>query len=341
MKGLTEQVLEFAPTGIVCLDLDGRVVFANPAAARLIGAGPAEDLIGQPIRTYIQFLEPGAAGEDICVRDDGTSIPIEYESAPMLEDGRVTGTVVTLRDISERRAADRHKAELISIVSHELRTPLTSIRSAIGLLVSGHLGRLPNKGQRMLEIAVSNTDRLIRLINDMLDLERVESADMRMQHALLGARELMIEAADSVRGIADEFGVTLNVAPIDAHLPGDPDRLVQVLINLLANAIKFSPSHGGTVWLDAEQSGSELVIRVRDEGRGIPTEKLETIFERFAQVDGADAREKGGTGLGLAICRAIVKQHGGQIWAESAPGAGTTLCVALPCHDVTQVSRAA
>ncbi len=193
----------------------------------------------------------------------------------------------------------------------------------------------------MLEIAVSNSDRLIRLINDMLDLERVESGDTRMQHSMLDAHELMVDAAESVRAMADECGVSIDVAPIDASVTGDPDRLVQVLINLLANAIKFSPTHGGTVWLDAERSGGELVLRVRDEGRGIPTDKLETIFERFAQVDGADSREKGGTGLGLAICRAIVNQHGGQIWAESAPGAGTTLCVALPCHDVAQISRAA
>jgi signal transduction histidine kinase len=341
MEGLNTQILEFAPTALVCLDPDGRIVFANPAAARLIGAMQAEDLIGQPVRTYIQFLNLGSAGEDVCVRDDGSSIPIEYESAPILQDGQATGTVMTLRDISERRAAEREQAELISIVSHELRTPLTSIRSAIGLLASGRVASPSLKGQRMLDIAVSNTDRLIRLINQTLDLERVESADARMQHVLLDAHELLGEAADSVRGMADDFGVTIDVAPIDAQLPGDPDGLMQVLINLLSNAIKFSPEEGGTVWLDAERSGSELLIRVRDEGRGIPTDKLETIFERFAQVESADAREKGGTGLGLAICRTIVKQHGGQIWAESAPGAGTTLCVALPCHDVAQVSRAA
>ena len=139
-----------------------------------------------------------------------------------------------------------------------------------------------------------------------------------------------------MRTLADAAQISLNVKPANAHIVGDPDRLLQVLINLLANAIKFSPTSGGSVWLDADQSGSELVFRVRDEGRGIPSDKLETIFGRFAQVDGADSREKGGTGLGLAICRAIVSQHGGHIWAESSPGAGTTLCVALPYIDVAQ-----
>jgi signal transduction histidine kinase len=343
MEGLIAEIIQFAPTGIVCLDPDGRITLANPFACQMLGPGLEEDLVGQPIRSYIQFLTLGSAGEDVCVQDDGSSFPIEYESAPMLQDGRVTGTVVTLRDVSERRAADRRKAELISIVSHELRTPLTSIRSALGLLASGLLGDQTDKGQHMLEIAVNNSDRLIRLINNMLDLERVESGDAFLQYGQLAAQELMLDAADSVRGPADRARVTIEVAPLDAYLPGDRDRLLQVLINLLANAIKFSPAQGGTVWLDAERSGAELLFRVRDEGRGIPTDKLETIFERFAQVDSGDAREKSGTGLGLAICRAIIKQHGGQIWAESTPGAGTTLCIALPCEDLARsnVPRAA
>src|SRR5262249_36473335 len=143
-------------------------------------------------------------------------------------------------------------------------------------------------------------------------------------------------AAETVRGLAEAARVDLHLTPAHGHILGDPDRLMQVLINLLANAIKFSPTEGGNIWVDAEQSGSELVFRVRDEGRGIPPDKLESIFGRFAQVDGSDAREKGGTGLGLTICRAIVSQHGGQIWAESTPGAGTTLCVALPYIDMSQ-----
>jgi PAS domain S-box-containing protein len=334
MDRLTEQILEFSPTGTVCLDPDGRIIFANPSAANMVGCSLPEDLIGQPMRSYIQFLELGSSGEDVCLREDGTSFPVEYESAPILDGGRVVGTVVTLRDVSERRAADRLKDELISVVSHELRTPLTAIRSVLGLLVSGHLDQHSDTRQRMLDIAANNTDRLIRLINEMLDFERVDSGQIRMQRVACDADELMRHAADSVRGMADSVSVVIDVAPVEACVAGDRDRLLQVLINLLANAIKFSPTRGGTVWLDAERSAGELVFRVRDEGRGIPADKLETIFDRFAQVDDADSRQKGGTGLGLAICRAIVTQHAGQIWAESTPGAGTTLCVALPYEDV-------
>jgi signal transduction histidine kinase len=330
------QILQATPTATLGLDLQGRILFANPAAARLLGCPAADDLVGLLIQSYVQFLSLGASGLETCVREDGASFPIEYESAPLLDGSDTVGTVVTLRDISQRLAAARQKDELISVVSHELRTPLTSIRSALGLMASGHLGEQPARGQRMLDIAVTNMDRLIRLINDLLDLERLNSGEESVEHDVCDAGELMLLAADSVRQVAEDAGVSLNVTPVCGVLLGDRDRLQQVLINLLANAVKFSPSPstGASVWLDAEASPDELVFRVRDEGRGIPSDKLDTIFERFAQVDASDSREKGGTGLGLAICRAIVTQYGGQIWAESTPGSGTTICVALPRGDV-------
>jgi signal transduction histidine kinase len=271
-----------------------------------------------------------ARGEQLCWSEDGVSFPIEYESAAIHTDGSLVGAVVTFRDISQRRAAEQWKDEQLSIASHEMRTPLTSMRSSLGLLASGQLGRLPERGQRMIEIALQNTDRLIRLTNDILDLERLDSRHMGMTSIGCHAGDLILEAADSVRAMAEQMNVVLEVAPNDARVLGDPDRLVQVMTNLLANAIKFSPPSGGTVWIDAAPAEGELVFRVRDEGCGIPPNKLETIFDRFVQVDELDSRNKGGTGLGLAISRGIVKQHGGHIWAESAVGAGTTVCVALP-----------
>jgi PAS domain S-box-containing protein len=344
-----ERVLDAAPEGILHLDLHGRVAYSNPSAAQMLGLNVAE-LLDRPIRSYIQFLGSGQAlqgaililagmtllplGQESAWREDGTSFPIEYESAPLLDGGRVSGAVVTFRDITRRKSAERMKDELIALTSHELRSPLTSIRSALGLLASGHVGQLSEKGERMLDIAVSNTDRLIRLVNDILDLERVEAGYSRMQNVPCQVGELMSQAADGIRSMAEQVGVTIEVLPSDARVWGDQDRLLQVLTNLLANAIKFSPPGGGTVWIDAERGAGELVIRVRDEGRGIPSAKLETIFNRFVQVDASDARDKGGTGLGLAISRSIIKQHGGQIWAESTVGIGTTLCVALPCDDL-------
>src|SRR5579859_3637409 len=311
---LSDQILAAAQDGILCLDLEARIKFANPTAARLLGAN-ADELLGQPIRTYIQFaglrsaahqppeltgLSLGgmtllARGEQLCWSEDGVSFPIEYESAPIHADGSIDGAVVTFRDIGQRRTAEQVKDQQIGVVSHELRTPLTAMRSALGLLAGGMVGEIPAKGQHLLEIAVRNTDRLIRLINNILDLERLDSGQVAMHSAECIAGELMTQAAESVRSLAEQAGVVLEVVPNDARVAGDPDRLLQIMINLLANAIKFSPPEGGTVWIDAEQAEDELVFRVRDEGRGIPADKLETIFDRFVQLDDGDSRKKGGS----------------------------------------------
>jgi signal transduction histidine kinase len=191
------------------------------------------------------------------------------------------------------------------------------------------LGELPEKGRHMLDIAVSNTDRLVRLINDILDIERMESGTITMDRTDCDAAGLMAQATDLLQELAKKAGVTLSTTARTAHLYGDADRILQTLTNLLGNAIKFSP-RGGTVWLTAERQGQEMEFQVRDQGRGIPADKLESIFERFQQVDASDSREKGGTGLGLAICRSIVQQHDGHIWAESVEGQGSTLFFTIP-----------
>jgi signal transduction histidine kinase len=238
----------------------------------------------------------------------------------------------SMEDITQRRAVDQLKDEFVSLVSHELRTPLTAIRGALGLLTSGMLGPLSDQGQRMVEIAVRNTDRLVRLINDILDIERMQSGKVAMQPRLCNAADLLYQAAEELRAMAQEAQVRLMVRPLQVELRVDPDRILQTLINLVSNAIKFSPA-GTTVWLTAERWGEQLLIQVQDQGRGIPAEKLESIFERFQQVDASDSRQKGGTGLGLAICRSIVQQHGGRIWVESQVGQGSTFSFAVPVGD--------
>lgn len=329
-------VLERLPAGVVCLDANGRIEFANACATRLFGCAEAGELVGVPIHTYVQFMRLGTSGQEDCIRDDGSTVLLEYESAPLEPADPGRGTIVTLRDISQRTAADRRKDELISIVSHELRTPLTAIRSALGLLASGFLGQLNDRGQSMVHIGISNTDRLVRLVNEMLDLDRINAGQTLMQRERCEIDQLMCRSAESVRVLAADARVVIDITPYQASVVGDPDRLLQVLINLLANAIKFSPKDGATVWLDAEENSGELLVRVRDEGRGIPTDQLEKVFERFSRVDEQDERDKRGTGLGLAISRAIVQQHGGHIWAESTPGAGTTMFVALPLDEALQ-----
>jgi PAS domain S-box-containing protein len=237
----------------------------------------------------------------------------------------------TGQDVTERHAAERAKDQFASVVSHELRTPLTSIRGSLGLLGSGVLGPLPEKGQRMVEIAVQNTDRLVRLINDILDLERIGSHDDDMRSELCDARELITEATQGVEQLAVDAQVQLTSGGASVMLVADPDRVQQTLTNLISNAIKFSPA-GGSVHVSCASHDGEALFEISDEGRGIPPDKLSSIFGRFQQVDASDSREKGGTGLGLAICKTIVEHHGGRIWARSEPGAGSTFSFVLPAQ---------
>ena len=353
----TQGILNSAADGIFGLDHDGRTTFANPAVLTITGYG-ADELLGKPVHSLIHHTRPDGAAyrlEDCPVhatlrdgtardvaddhfwRKDGTSFPVEYTVTPLREAGSRSGAVVVFRDVSERHEVDRLKDAFTSIVSHELRTPLTSIRGSLGLLTSGVFGSLPEKGQRMLDIAVQNTDRLVRLINDILDIERIESGEISMERRSTGAAALMASARETMEAMTDEAGVTLSVVAVEADLWADPDRVIQTLTNLLSNAIKFSPV-GATVLLRAERRGGELLFSVSDQGRGIPADRLDAIFERFQQVDSSDSRDKGGTGLGLPICRSIVHQHGGEIWVESRLGEGTTFFFTLPALAETTQS---
>ena len=240
--------------------------------------------------------------------------------------------------LSERSQLDTLKDEFISTVSHELRTPLTSIRGALGLLSSGIIGDVDAKAQNLLRIAVTNTDRLIRLINDILDLERMESGRAPLQVRRCSLNDLAQQAIETMTAMADANTVHLELAPATAaqtaspealFFDGDADRILQVLTNLLSNAIKFSPP-ASTVRVHTDATADSILLKVVDEGRGIPSDKLDSIFDRFQQVEPSDARQKGGTGLGLAICRSIVQQHSGSIWAQRNLGVGTTLYVMLP-----------
>ncbi|MGZ4810526.1 MAG: ATP-binding protein, partial [Thermoanaerobaculia bacterium] len=342
-------ILNTATDGIVGIDLDGQLTFLNPAAAAMFGKELA-DFQHMTVHTAIHYRPDGThlndsscllgyalrrgesltrANDEFC-RSDGTAFPVEYSATPMRdEQGRVLGSVLTFRDVSEQRAIEKMKDEFVSTVSHELRTPLTSIRGALGLLKSGLLGSVEAKGQRMLEIAVSNTDRLVRLINDILDLERIDSGQFDLSRDPIDAHALMAQAVDGVQTVADAAGVRLVLEPVDAILWVDADRILQTLTNLLGNAIKFSlPST--TVTISGLRKDEMFTFRVADSGRGIPANKVDTIFERFQQVDASDSRDKGGSGLGLAICRSIVNAHGGRIWTEPNGEQGSVFLFTVP-----------
>ncbi len=263
-------------------------------------------------------------------RQNGTIVNCEWYNSILRDNsGQMESVFSLVLDVTERHQVERMKDEFIAIVSHELRTPLTSIYGSLSMLASGLLDPTSDKGQRLLTIAVDSTDRLMRLVNDILDIERIESGAVMMVKAIWTVADLMEKAIDVVQPLADKAGISLKVSDAGGQVWVDADRLIQTFTNLLSNAIKFSPP-GSTVWFNSTKQAGRMLFQVRDCGRGIPPEKLELIFERFQQVDVSDSRNNEGTGLGLAICRSIVQQHGGQIWAESEFGRGSTFSLLLP-----------
>ncbi|CDM98018.1 MULTISPECIES: PAS domain-containing sensor histidine kinase [Limnospira] len=354
LRHQNELILDSAGEGICGLNQDGKITFINPAGARMTGYDIRELIMsdlrqitkghcrsqtpGEPHPDSLQpspifaTLEDGKVRhviDGVFWRKDGTILPVEYVSTPMRQEGAIIGAVITFKDITERQAMEKMKDEFISVVSHELRTPLTSIRGSLGLLSSGLLASSPEKSQRMLDIAMFNCDRLMRLVNDILDLERMHSGQLPMHKDWVNLADLMIQAADEMLPVAEKAGVDLCVIPLEFKVMVDRDRIIQMLTNLLSNSIRFSGANK-RIDFTAKPQENDVLISVRDRGRGIPPDKIETIFGRFQQVDASDSRQNGGTGLGLAICRSIVQQHGGKIWAESIFGDGSTFFVSLP-----------
>jgi len=251
------------------------------------------------------------------------AFPVRNELGQVVQIGGIS------EDITELQKIDEMKNEFISIVSHELRTPLTAIRAALGLLQSGIYDQKPDKFKRMIEIASLDSDRLVRLVNDILDLERLESGRAVLEKIIYPATDLIQQAVAGVNAIAKPQDIHFHIHPTDALVWVEPDAILQTLTNLFSNAIKFSPANS-SITVIVQQQSDHVLFQIRDQGRGIPADKLEFIFGRFQQVDATDSRSKGGTGLGLAICRSIIEQHGGQIWSQSIVGVGSTFSFTLP-----------
>lgn len=279
------------------------------------------DLLTKGFHKYYQNAIVTKSGEERMISWNNTLLRNQEDE--------IIGTLSIGEDITEKMQVERVKSEFISIVSHELRTPLASIRGALGLLASGILATRPETAQNMLNIAAADTERLVRLVNDILDLERLESSKVTLDRNWCDVLELCQQAIETMQAIATESQIEILCEAQPQQFFADCDRIVQTLVNLLSNAVKFSSPHS-QVRLEAEQIGDEIVFRICDRGRGIPEDHLESIFERFNQVDASDSRQMGGTGLGLAICRSIVQQHGGKIWVESVLSEGSTFSFTIP-----------
>ena len=238
------------------------------------------------------------------------------------------------QDISNRVEKEQMKAEFVSTVSHELRSPLTSIKGSMGLLLSNAAGELPEKARGLLEIAHRNAERLVLIINDILDLEKIVAGGMEFERVPTDLSDLINEAVLSSSINSQRFDVTIETVgteePVEVHT--DPNRTIQVLTNLLSNACKFSRPNGKIIVSLTQQQG-RLRVSVKDHGQGIPARDKHKIFERFADMTNSDRASKGGTGLGLSICKAIVENMGGDIGFESQEGVGTTFYFCLPTEE--------
>jgi PAS domain S-box-containing protein len=337
-----QRILESMGEGIFGVDELGRFSFFNPAGARMLGWEPA-DLLGRdacatlcaqvhddcPLDMVKNVGDVVTQSETEYKRRDGTPLTVEITAAPMAGSNGAHGAVVAFRDITERHVVELMKQVFVSSVSHELRTPLTSLRGSLELLADGAAGELPATAHEILAMAQRGSERLSRLVNDIIDIERLEAGSFRITPTPQDIEPLVEATVDSLRALAEKGHVTLVVEQARGHALCDADRVVQALVNLVGNALKFTPP-GGVVRINATPDDHEVRFAISDEGRGIPEDELEAIFERFHQVSSVDAREKGGTGLGLTITKSIVERHGGHIWVESEVGVGSTFWFTLP-----------
>jgi len=332
-----EAVLNATTDGLIVLSPSAEVSFANPAAAEILGT-TAHKLAGRPLEEpELTWVSDEAHDGDDSEREleidrDGTHRVVKVRVSPIVDsDGDSTGEIVALRDVTTEYEITQMKNEFVSTVSHELRTPLTSIKGYVDLILDGDAGEINDIQREFLSIVQENSDRLVELINDMLDISRIESGRIHLKVEPLYVSDLVEGSVDTFRAVMSQSGRT-----VDVHVPdelplvaADRDRVRQVLINLVSNALKYSPA-GGAVAVSAEHSGNRVKISVRDHGLGISKHDQEMLFTKFYRVDSAMTREIGGTGLGLSICKSIIELLGGEIGVTSTVGKGSTFWFSLP-----------
>ena len=336
-------IVENVVDGIVTFDGDGRVLSANVSAAETLGL-PADLLKGRQVEEFIAASDDEesvkaidlVSGSDGSVREvnglraDGEVFPMELAATKVDAEGEAF-FVCIFRDISSRREMDRMKNEFVSTVSHELRTPLTSIRASLGLIVAGAVGEVPGQASELITIAERNAQRLIGLVNDILDMEKIEGGRMDFHFAEQTVVDVIRQAMTDNQGYADEHNVTFELSDVSngATAVIDNERITQVMANLLSNAAKFSPPES-TVQIRVSATDDVVRVSVIDAGSGIPDSFRNQVFEKFTQADSTDTRKVGGTGLGLSISRSIVERHGGKIAFENEPDAGANFYFDLP-----------
>ena len=337
---VTRRVVNAVKESIVVVDAEGQAILANPAASDLLGIDDTTDDGREVCRIFNRrhpelhqsmrehFQDPAnEAPFTVNVEIQGRHRLLEISGAPL--NGPGSGRVYLIRDITEALTFLGLKSRFVSIVSHEIRTPLTSLAGSLDLLDAGVLGELPTRAADLISVARLSTARLVRLVNDVLDLDRLESERIALNTTWQSTHDLLVETVRTMQPLASENHVRLLAESCDEKVFADHDRIIQVLLNLVQNALKFSPP-SSTVVVSARREGTDTVFTVEDEGRGIPRGELERVFDAFTQIDTGDDRHDSGTGLGLTICRGIVKRHGGKIWAENRTPVGSRFVFTIP-----------
>jgi len=342
-------IVDTVVDGIITINSNGIVESYNPAAKRIFGFC-AEEVVGKNIdilmprpyssehNQYLQHYLKGGEAKVIGIgrevegrRKDGSTFPMDLAVSEMNIQGERMFTGI-VRDITERKKVERMQTEFVSMVSHELRTPLTSIRGAIGLVLGNATGALEQKTRELLDMADRNSERLVLLINDILDMDKIESGQLVFDYVIIDLFQLTQIAIDTNQGYASSHNVKLRLEGDNSdsfNVRGDKHRLLQVFANLISNAVKYSPENG-QVDIAVCRINEMIRVSVRDYGSGITEEFRSRIFQRFSQADSSDSREKGGTGLGLVITKSIIEQHDGRIDYKSEPCEGTVMYFEIP-----------
>jgi two-component system phosphate regulon sensor histidine kinase PhoR len=357
-KTKIETIINSLTDGLMVIDQEARLVLANPFIMRLLEL-QADDY-DEPLRELLERTSYDIEFKEVPFRDalarvlaGGESLKSEMIIAtepaiifnvfwvPLPDiGGKIAGAVILLHDITDFVELDRLKSDFISIVSHELKTPLTSIKGFVRLLAAERVGPITEKQRHYLDVVQKQTESLTLLINDLLDLSRIEAGIMDVRHEPVLLAEVIEGVVQQLDNLAQEKGIAL-VVEVPEDLPmlnGDNERLSQVFMNLIHNAIKFTPERG-EVAVRAKAVGEDCLIRVSDNGIGISAQDLPRVFDKFYQVDSSSTRHQSGTGLGLSICKQLVNAHGGEMWANSAKGRGTTITIILPLYKPGKASR--
>ncbi len=353
-KKMDEAFLRSIGEGVFAVDSQTRLILLNRRAEEWTGI-PAGQAISRPYREILRFdklamkdfveramrSQRGVQvdGDAVLIRPDGSQMPVSILASPVMEEEKVKGCIVVFRDTTEQRALDQMKSEFIALASHQLRTPLTGLRWYTSTLSEGQAGPLNPQQQELVSNIETCTQQMVALVNDLLNVARLDQGTLKLNLAPVSLVELVPEVVKTLEAKATRFNVSVLLDESIASSPlvrADKALLTEVLLNVVDNAIKYTPERG-TVKLLARQEDKNLVLSVSDTGVGIPATEMRKLFQKFSRIGNPLSSRERGSGLGLYFAKGILEKHGGRLWVESSEGKGSTFLIALPLSDTGKV----